>query len=397
MENKERSGDMNSKILNVNGLFYKMPQPLSTSIVSTWKKQYASRNEYQPSQTVVFDLNCNAAVDPKKSYFKVNVLGLLSNSVLNAGVMSCIREVRILSKNGSELDRISNFNHWGHFYSRNIVPLETYEDDAVMAGFGATIVTTTATTFILPLHYLSGLFRPHGGVKLPPQLLSGCRIEMVLEDANNALTAGAAASYTWLNPEIQLYEHTLSDSSLKVLSSESANNGLEITYPRVFVVSEVQGTNEQYDTQIKKAVSQCTQVITVPKLTSDQNNLAENSFRSIVSTAFSKFQFRLASSYFPNQEINDVREAYHISRSVKPLKEGRKALTDLGEYQNEDFYVGSIIKTDGDISSSGLAINNSASLAIKVETTGGLNKTFFTFMEYTALARCFLSQTSVKI
>ena len=63
----------------------------------------------------------------------------------------------------------------------------------------------------------------------------------------------------------------------------------------------------------------------------------------------------------------------------------------------DTFNVSVPLKSDHEISSSGLAINNSATLALEYESSDGSNKVFFTFLVYTALARVFLQQTTTKI
>lgn len=396
-----------SKLMAVNELFYKMPAPLSVTVVTTNKKQYSTRNEYLPGQTVVFDLNCNSAVDAEKSFIKFTIQCTAGTPDINFGgstALNVIREVRIMSKNGAELDRISNFNHWVRHYIRNCVPEDDFRTYSELWGFNLTtpnIAVNASQTFVFPLAFLSGIFRPHGKVKLPPQLLSGARMELVLEDTSTAvITPLGASGYKMLNPEISLSEHSLGDNALKVLAEESANNGLEITYDRVFVASESNGTVSQFNTQIKKAVSQCTSIIAEPKNTTLLNAPNFDSFLSVPgSTEFSKYQFRLASSYFPNQEVDDIREAWYYASKICDRHKMASFATYATYTGLGDFHVATQIKSDDEITSSGLPINNSASLAVNIETNVASTtpKTYFLYMTYTALARCFISQVSVKI
>jgi hypothetical protein len=58
------------------------------------------------------------------------------------------------------------------------------------------------------------------------------------------------------------------------------------------------------------------------------------------------------------------------------------------------------LKTDHAISSSGLAVNNSATIALEMtyDKNGAQpNVVYYTFLTYTALARVFLNQVSAKI
>lgn len=400
-ENKEsRNGDQNSRLLAVNSMFYRMPKPLSVSVVTTQKKQYSSRNEYLPKQTIIFDLNCNSAVNCDKSYMKITVQALNQALSFESGsVMNLFSEIRILSKNGAELDRISNANHWYRYYIRNCIPQDKLDEYGFWWGSDGTALTTNSTRdYIIPLSFISGLFRPHGGVKLPPQLLSGARIEIELEEAAQAVFGVVGVNYVVYNPEIQLDESTVNDNILKILSEESANNGLEITYDRVFSQKESIGTQTTFNTQIKKAVSQCTKVVVVPINSAEQNQSIYDSFKSLNGSAeFKKYQFRLASNYFPNQEVNSIAEAHILSSQVCEQKAIRP-YNIPSTYVADHYYLASQIKTDEDISSSGIAINNSSSLAVNIESQLTANeKTYNVFMVYTALARAFLSQVSVKI
>lgn len=393
-----------SRLMAINELFYKMPAPLSVSVVTTHKKQYSTRNLYTPGQTIVFDINCNSAVDCDKSYLKFGVTATGAGSInwQTGSALNVIREVRIMSKNGAELDRINNFNVFARYFMRNCISVDEFEKYGALWGVNGGVVALNSTEYyVFPLKLISGLFRPHGNVKLPPALLSGARIELVLEDNDNAITGNPGTVYQLLNPEIQLSEHSLSDNALKVLTEESANNGLEITYPRVFVSSENVGLNSSFNTQIKKAVSQCTKIIVVPQPTVVINNINLDSFGSLFFGEFRKYQFRVGSSYFPNQEVTDVKEAYQLSSQVCDMHKIRPYVryTEYTLNNNPDFSLAAQIKADDEISSSGLAINNSASLAVSIQTdpTSTTAKTYFMLMEYTALARVFLSQVSVKV
>jgi hypothetical protein len=404
MDSKQNNQE--NRLLAINELHYVMPAPLSVSVQTTNKKQYSTRNEYLPSQTVVFDLNCNAAVDCEKSFitFKITCDAGTSVSFGSGSGLNVIREVRIMSKSGSELDRISNFNHWARHYMRNCVSQDEIEMYDQLWGFNLStpaIALNQTQNFVFPLKFLSGLFRPHGGVKLPPQLLSGARIELVLESSDVACISpvGPQSTYKMLNPEISFAEHSLSDNVLKIISENAANNGLELTYDRVFIASESNGTTSQFNTQLKKAVSQCTSLIVEPKLTNLLNAPNFDSFNSITGAEFRKYQFRVASSYFPNQEVDEIKEAYFYASKICDRHKLKSYITYPTYSGAFDFHMASQIKSDDEITSSGLAINNSSSLAVNIEmdplSTNA--KTYFMYMTYTALARCFISQVSVKI
>lgn len=398
----ESKGSANAMVLATNGLRYKMPAPLSTTLVRTFKKQYAQRQSYSPSETIVFDLNVSGQVDPAVSYltFKISSDQPFSFSEGSAG--NIIREIRIQSKNGVELDRIQNFNAW------NYIRLNTMEDEDEMDGrsqlYGHNGVYANSGQVVLPCSHLSGLFRPHvKGQKIPSMMLSGARIELTLESVSRALlraTAQDNTTYTVEKPTFNFMEHTVNDNTLKVLTEESANNGLEYVYDRVFTSVETTANNT-LNTQIKKAVSQATCVLTTVHDAKKQNDVQSDSFATLAPAngVFEKFQYRVASNYFPQISVDNIAEAYVVTESAyHPTRvKGLNSSNTFGSYQANKFSVAHPLKTDHEISSSGLAINNSATLALEYESSDGANKVFYTFMIYTALARCFLSQVTVKI
>lgn len=398
MENKS---NVNESIMAVNGLRYKMQKPLSTTLVNTHKKQYSQSNSYKPGQTIVFDINSTGAVDPQVSYLKFTLSG--HDQAFNFGFGTCLNlfsDVRLQSKNGTELDRIQKLNQWAYFYLRNIESKEKLEHQQTSLGYNENFVTGVTYTFMVPLEYISCFFKPHqDGQKIPPQLMSGCRLEIQLENAARATVAGAGLAvtdYTISQCQLILKEHVLNDNTLKMLNSE-AQNGLEYVYSRVFTASE-SSANTSFTTQIKKAVSQATHIITQITDPTNENKADADSFRSVVpGFNFSKFQYRLGSNYFPHSVVDNIAESSILSMSsLNQWRKDSQSVANTVSYLVNDFHVSQQLKSDHNISSSGLAVNNSSVIALEYEGTNN-NKTYHSFLIYTCLARCFLNQTTVKI
>lgn len=397
------SSNANAMVLQTNGLRYVMPKALSTSLVRTYKKQYAQRQAYGPSETIVFDLNVSGQVDPEVSYLTFKLSSDQNFQFGKGSAGNIIREIRIQSKNGVELDRIQNYNAW------NYIRLNTMEDGdelnfkGPVLGHGQGVVPAAGAQFIIPCSHLSGLFRPHvKGQKIPSHMLSGARIEITLENVGRALERDAVDNTTFVveKPTFNFMEHVLNDNTLKVLTEESANNGLEYVYDRVFTSIETTANNTLH-TQIKKAVSQATCVITTIHDPAKQSNVQADSFETLDPNngRFEKYQYRIASNYFPQIAVDNISEAYMISESTHNSSrvKGWNPNNGFNNYNDDTFNVAHPLRSDHEISSSGLAINNSATLALEYESSDGANKVYYTFMVYTALARAFLNQVTVKI
>ena len=399
MDNKSNA---NAMVLQQNGLRYVMPKPLSTSLVRTFKKQYSQRQTYGPSDTIVFDLNISGQVDPEVSYLTFKVTADQAYELNKGSAGNFIREIRIQSKNGVELDRIQNFNAWNYVRLNNVEDKDELTAKGNVYGRGAAFLVNQ---FVIPCSHLSGLFRPHvKGQKIPSHMLSGARIEITLENiarATHETTPGSpVTTLVFEKPTFNLMEHTLNDNTLKVLTEESANNGLEYVYDRVFCSIETTANNTLH-TQIKKAVSQATSVITSVHLSADQSDASKDSFETVSpgGGVFQKYQYRIASNYFPQIAVDNIPEAYMVTSSTHNCErvKGWNSGNDYAAYINDVFTVAHPLKSDNEISSSGLAINNSATLALEYESSDGTNKIFYTFLVYTALARCFLQQVTVKV
>ena len=403
---ESKSNNANSAVLALNGLRFKSPQPLSTTILRTSKKQYSQRQSYDPGDTIVFHINSTGFIDPEQSFLKLTIRAIGADAGFGAvgSAMNLIRNVRISSKNGTELDRIQSANEYSVYRTNYSIDKEELKANSLLTGYqtGNTgFLAASTTTFCIPMSWVSGLFRPHvKGQMIPPHLISGSRIELELETFGRALFApGPVTGYVITNPQIVFMESTLNDNSLKVLTEESAQNGLEYTYDRVFSLIEA-NTTGSVSQQINKAVSQATSVFVAVHPTAGQNAVATDSFLSINNTTFGSYLFRLGSNYFPHQVVNETKEAYLLSRAAfKNDLFGSVSTVSYADWATGGLIqVGTSLKTHSDISSSGLAVNNSAAVEVQYEATGAAApRTFYIFMTYTALARAFLQQVSCKI
>lgn len=408
MDSKRNNENVNanSQILATNGLRYKMPMPLSTTMVRTFKRQYSQKQSYDSGETIVFDLNVSGQVDCECSYFtfKFKCLDSANAGVAAAfsrnGFLSLIREIKISSKNGIELERIQHLNQYAQYWiPANNSAIETART-ALLTGYETSYTAAQSAQgvrSVIPLSWISGIFRPHvKNQKIPSMLLAGARIEITLESVARAVTTGGTPSkFIVEGPTLVMMEHACNDNTLKILTQESSQNGLEYVYDRVFT-SYDESDSAIVNLQIKKAVSQATSVITTITVPGNANSQNAASFNSVdvanTPALFSKFNYRHASNYYPHQALDNTGESFNIQDCVNV---DDNSIT-FNDFQTQNFNVSTPLKTEHSISSSGLAVNNSASISLEYEgnTT---NKTYYTFLVYTCLARAFLNQITVKI
>jgi hypothetical protein len=420
-----------------NGLLYNMPQSLSSSVRKSHVRQYAQRQTYLPGQTMVFDMNVGSAfLDPENCFLTFTVTAGTTLSTATSyvpyksgmGAVSLIEEVHIHAKSGVELDRIqecnqywwcrnrlretSNYELWGHQFGAS-APTSDFAAANLVPYLGKN--GSQGKRVSIPMKEISGLFCPTiKGMKMPNGLISGARIEITLEAYERAFGApqggmvSSSQGYTITDPEIVCLQHSLSDNSQRVLNEESADNGLEYTYTRVFT-SVDQLTAETQNIQIKKAVSQGLRCIGCSITSSNLEALAANSFYG--DNKYTLLQYRIGSEFYPQQKMSSEVEIYNHSMNTynkQPASSWWSTNYSIDEYFDPaevdpevcfNMVVGSSFESDQRLNLSGVPINNSATLSIDSRTVsdGGVPFTFYNFLEYVAVATAYMSNVDLKI
>jgi hypothetical protein len=407
--------------LMVNNLIYAQPAALSLAVARTYKKMFFQRNSYvgDRSSTMICDWNTGTSfVDLQNSYlsFKVRALSAASTATANFGsgsAMNVINECRITSRSGTELDRLQNANLWSKFDSLYTMPNGYLTTVGSVQGFGATRVAATdpallgnvEARFCIPLTALSTFFRPMKKQLLPPQLASGLRFELVLEDFRTALYQkfGTLTGYELSGLYFQLDCVDLTDDTQKTISMESAADGLEYTYERIFTsLSQVPIGQLTVSQQVRKAVSQACYATTLTLSQADRIDVTKDSLNTIPFN-YSSYQYRIGALYFPNQEVQDAQdgvEAYIITQQVydklkHPYAEGSMTLANFKAVHG---VLGASFEKNTSLAVSGLPVNNSRTLELNttyVAVAEALD--VVTFLQYVSVARCFTDNIAVAL
>jgi len=424
----------NAQVLHKNGLVYKMPQSLSTTVDKTFIKNYAQRQTYESSKkdTIIFDVNSGSKyVDPENCalMFDLVVTGtgiggdtrFRFDESAHVGAKAIFDSILITAKNGTELDRINALNYYSMVkckYSKNS---ECGQDMAELSGVGTEgLEDAVAQRFVVPLKDISGLFNPVvKGMKMPASLISGARIELTLASANRALQrydpvavdsgSGTNIQFQVRDAQLIMLCHELNSNTARVLNSESASNGLEYTYTRSFVTN-IPTTQTSVNIQVKKAVSQGLRVFTLPVPTATINDVAVDSFKSRSSlllsnpTGKANFSYRVGSNFYPQQKITSKEENLYVTYDCFGKNqdcESKGTSVTKDEHENEILVLGVSLESDSRLNLSGTPINNSNSLELEAQFTSeageGSGTNYITALEYVSVARCFLTNVSVKI
>ena len=412
-ETPDESGDAD---LMTNNLVYKQPEALSLAVNRTYNNQFFQRNDYSGSKstTAICDWNTGTSyVNVENSYLTFKITSIGGNANFGCGsAMNIINEIRIRSRSGTELDRVELANLWSQKDSVYSKPDSYLTRMGSAQGFGPTrdgptdsanVVTTTATRFCLPLTVLSPFFRPMKKQLLPPQLASGLRIELVFEDFKTALFQKTATVTGYQISDLRFSVDTvdLTDDTQRVLNKESANDGLEYSYERVYTaISQVPSNQLQLSMQVRKAVSQACFATALTMSNAQRSNVTLDSFKT-VDFVYKSYQYRLGSLYFPNQRVEtsaaDITEAFTLTMATydKLRHPYAESSISVANYKLGQSILATSFEKDMSLNMSGLPINNSRVLELNLEYTAVAEPLdVVVFLQYCAVARTFIDNVA---
>jgi len=414
--------------LLVNNLLYKQPKALSLAVNRTYHRQWFQRDQYSAGSTAIIDWNTGTSyVNCANSYliFKVLLVTTVTATTGNfasGSATNLIREVKVRSRSGTELDRTERLNLYEKVNNRYTFTESYLQKFGSVMGFGdvsrdgtsdaAILNDVTATTFIIPLKCLGGVFRPIKGQLMPPQLASGLHCEISFETAARALFlkvqgsgTGVITGYTISDIQMMLDSTEMSDDTQKTINMESASNGLEYSYPRIYTaVTSHPSAQTTVSIQVRKAVSQASVATTVVLSQADQTDFTADSMAS-VDWDTTQWYYRLGALYFPHQRISDEakdgKESYiQAQMTYDKLKHPfSESSVDVADFKTGgDGAMCASFGKDTGLNLSGLPINNSRILEVQAtfDTFTGARE-IVTYLEYIAVSRSWIDQVSVAL
>ena len=393
-ERKADSASMGAveSIMQLNGLKYRIPQPISSAVSRSYKREFAQKGQYLKGNTIVFDWNTGTNyVNPDTALLSFSFnLTLAADPGGNReftwagslGGAALFREIRIISKNGVEVDRIQD----AALLSKILVDYTVGPDGQAMLemadGYGSINIPTVddgTTTLdapvqcVIPMKYLSGFFRPVvEGMLIPAGLASGMRIEIQLvSEPELALVQEQGVvpiAFTVDDAVMILETSALNDPTQAALMAESTSNGLEYTYPSYYSTQLSTAAGANTTTQINKAVSQGTRMFLAlqePIAAAPGDEIKVDSYASLGGVAVQDYQFRVGQSYFPNQTVTKTTEKLVFAQAAwSSLRKLDFQPNSVGYNQ----YFGPWVQTDDETRSRGKAI-----VATSLETSDRLN------------------------
>lgn len=428
-EEKTALPTSNYSMLADNGILYRSPSQLSSVVARTYKVEYAQRGEYSVGAPVIFDWNTGTSyVDPQTAIlsFEVNI----SNTKVGAvnltwggglGACSLIEEIRIISKNGVEVDRTQNANLLAKVLSDYTLSAEGRANAEMCDGYpsGGYITVPAAVlgvaglatiTVSIPMKLLSGFFRPTvKGMLIPAGLASGLRIEMSLASADLAFqtttggTADGVITYKVEQAQMLMQLSDLNDPTQNNLFTESARNGLEYNFPAFFSSKVSNSGSTRINEQLKKAVSQANKAFAVvlDKGAADYESLSFSGFNSMLSSKITAFNWRLGSQFYPLERLTRAANYWAIANACFDELRNMEWRPNQVDWLN--FNVGgkciaaASLDMSDRINLSGSKINNSSVLELRLDLNNTDAVDVVLFLQYTAEVRTSGSRSVLKI
>lgn len=418
----------NYSMLADNGVLYRAPSQLSTVVARTYKIDYAQRSSYSVGAPIIFDLNTGTSyVDPQTAILSFTLL--LTNESANArtltwggglGGCSLIDSIRIISKNGVEVDRTEDAGLLAKVLAdwtlsdegrKNAQMCDGYASPAgVPAGFTVPSISSFSANISIPMKLLSGFFRPTvKGMLIPCGLASGLRIEMSLAPAARAFLAPAGTldddfTYTVLNPEMLLQLSDFNDPVQSALFTQSAKSGLEYNFPAYFSTKVSNSSSTRINEQMKKAVSQankCFAVVLDKRVATDYEKIVNSGFNSMPAAKIASFNWRLGSQFYPLEKLTRPPNYWAIGNAcfdeLRNMEWKPNSVDYTGFVTGGKCIAAASLEMSDRINLSGSKINNSSVLELRLDLNSTDAVDIVLFLQFTAEIKVSGGRSVLKI
>jgi hypothetical protein len=453
-----------SSIISLNNLKYEMPKNSACVTQRQHVRNYFDKNTYGGTETAVCFVNSGSSfIDGCNSFFRFNLQVDINNPtssdvligfafgdvnnrtkeghLIDGTAANLIRTISMYSRSGTELERIRRLNllkYYNDAYTctkSNYLTSRTVQGGQMFKVHTATLESTTSFNipFCIPMREISGLWRgPDDGTLLPSQLVSGLKVQIELENRNNAfmtyLSVNAGADWvadevtavTWVHSirdaAIVSDNVTLADVVLRQLNESSAKNGLEYYYSTWDTrTADISSTNF-HSIESRKAVSRALQAMLILQEPSTAlEDVKKDSFASLpLLGLLDQYQSRVGSLWFPNQPVSDTREAFvnALWANDKYKYGGDNQIVSIEEYEGKAVDItsgvaditrppvgmlGVTFERSNLLDISGIPMNNARTLTQNVHlltSPSGLHMT--QFLKYVRLARCFVNNIILR-
>lgn len=427
--NTQMNGGLAESLLQVNQLSYRLPPQISIASKCTHVINYAQQSSYNGGNTVIFDCQTGSQfVDPQSSYLRFVVKPSDSLHCFGGGsAANLFSRVVVRTASGKELSRVENADVL-------MKVLDTYDNSfdwrttlGVSQGYTSFVdekkyadpVPSTGKLFIIPFQTLMPCMSPHGAKLVPPNIMSGLRIELQLAAANEAFcsvdqtTLTSLVSYTIDSLEIHMKVYELADAFQRKIQ-EMSTAGLNYLYKEHFSNIVSPGANSNINFDVKKA---CSKALTARIVTRNAVTLATDGKDKHISSIFNyiKYQSHIGSDYFPNAPlqlsgaptIDNINESYYytlysqnkLEKWSPPGVTPKQYLGRVIDGTANDLYSSGLIAFNFNKSNvsdmAGYTISNSRALLVDLQQNSAVDVRIDVFLTFLRLAKVYQSNCVV--
>lgn len=419
-------------LMSLNEIMYVSPPEIGIAKRKTLQEDRFQQDLYTGGEMVMIAQTGSSFVNPYHSWLRFEVKAQNATpAAVSFGVGSManlFEEILIESRTGVDVSRlrqaglfIKNYQDWKHSpawkategVAQGYPDKKDYKED--VAGTPLPLFAAASKTFCMRLSDLAPLFRQQEGKYLPPQLMEGLRIRIILANGNTALVNGTAnaASYQIINPRIQWHVTDLNDMFKRKINEISATSGLILMYKELHQQNR-SVTSSSVNYEINKAVAKGLKCYIVPRVIANIGSSTVVNSDSYSSQAYNflEAQAHIGNDYFPQtkltaQSVSDINEFYtytlHSAGYVKPqhapvvqplLTAGGYGSTD--SLNSKSAYIVSLNRSSvNDLD--GYIINNSRSLLFDFTVGDGATPIRYdSYLEYLRMASVFTSNVDIK-
>jgi hypothetical protein len=392
-----------SALLNANDVSYNEVPAVAATTRRTLGRIPALKDTYKDGDVLIINVETGSDfVDWCSSMltFKTTTDATATMQSTDSTILDCFREVVVYSRNGTELLRQQFFN----LYSRSDLIVRHSKDwlDTVGSSFGYGDNTTdhaAGVTWSVPMRVFSDLMCKNQ--KSPPQLVSGMRIEIVLESAQKSFIWADENSHSYNLTEIVLLAdtHTLTDAISRKIMSDSAQNGLVQQWTDYSHISQdVGAASTRATVNFQKSVARASRALVLVRSSS---NIDLHVNDSLATQAFdvSTSRFRIGSLYFPRQDLDRPTTHYlNTLRAYKKLQSDDDSLTSLSlSRHNARSIIATLLDRDDDLENSGVSTSRAqGDLLAEITFNTGIERRLDCFLLYEKQIQVGLSSVRVN-
>ena len=449
MSNEQLTKKDVDDLLSINQLLYTITAPTNPVIERTQKKSFAeggSGTSYTGNDHLIVNLQTGTEfIDPLQS-FLVFDLGIESKENASGpegwefgfqgSAVNLIRDSQVSTRSGKEMDRLEQCNllnyHKTKGSSRDFVD---YNLSALMLAHSATTKpegidllaksrkliriadgdsSSSAVRIMIPLKYVSPIF--DSPKLMPPHLARGLRVDCTMEDVRTALTTWTALDagqqdgidYVITKPYILTDSYRMADSVLNYLNDEYAGKKDGLVYEYFsYHTTKTTINSSDLNVEIRRSVSLAMDAFAVTRSQLHKTTLLADSFASLPMSSEDYSQWRIGSHYLPNDKIRGVIEHYaQMLYWKKMLRDDKITGTDAHNFTGYEPPAPTIptpiamnygdgkfcttLEQSNILDLSGIAINNSMTLALDAYLDAAGSRDVSVFLRHVRRAVCFL-------